>query len=223
MKRSEINKIIKDSLALAESLNFKLPPFMYFSPDDWKEKQNEYKELKDNMLGWDITDFGSGDFAKQGLVMLVLRNGNQKSKEVYKKPYAEKLLVSFDNQLTPTHFHWSKMEDIINRGGGNLITCVWNSDENENKLDTPVEISIDGRRCTVEAGQEICLKPGESVTIEPKVYHCFWAEKGTGAVLLGEVSSVNDDTIDNNFYDKQPRFPDIDEDEPADHLLITEY
>ena len=185
MKRSEINKIIKDSLALVESLNFKIPPFMYFSPEDWTKKQGEYQELKDNMLGWDITDFGSNDFYRQGLVMLVLRNGNLKLKDVYKKSYAEKLLVSFEGQLTPTHFHWSKMEDIINRGGGNLLVRAWNSDKDENKLDTPVEINVDGRKYMVAAGEEIRLKPGESITVEPYLYHCFWAEKGTGAVLLG--------------------------------------
>ena len=223
MKRSEINKIIKDSLALVESLNFKIPPFMYFSPEDWTKKQGEYQELKDNMLGWDITDFGSNDFYRQGLVMLVLRNGNLKLKDVYKKSYAEKLLVSFEGQLTPTHFHWSKMEDIINRGGGNLLVRAWNSDKDENKLDTPVEINVDGRKYMVAAGEEIRLKPGESITVEPYLYHCFWAEKGTGAVLLGEVSSVNDDNVDNNFYEKTSRFPAIIEDEPADHLLITEY
>ena len=115
------------------------------------------------------------------------------------------------------------MEDIINRGGGNLVTQVWNSDKDENKLDTPVTVSIDGRRCRVNAGEEIVLCPGESITIEPEIYHCFWGEEGKGTVLLGEVSSVNDDTIDNRFYKELPRFPAIVEDENPVHLLITEY
>lgn len=52
-----------------------------------------YKEIKDNMLGWDITDFGHGDYEKIGLLMFTIRNGSLESDE-YSKPYAEKLLIS---------------------------------------------------------------------------------------------------------------------------------
>ncbi len=34
---------------------------------------------------------------------------------------------------------------------------------------------------------------------------------------------VNDDNIDNRFYEKQDRFSTIDEDEPAEYLLCNEY
>ena len=108
MKRSEINRIIGECKEFVEKLGFKLPPFMFFSPQDWEEKKEEYYEVKDNMLGWDITDFGSGDFTQAGLVMLVLRNGNMHDKK-YTKPYAEKLLVTYENQLTTDSF--SLVED----------------------------------------------------------------------------------------------------------------
>ena|SRR5690554_1431468 len=42
------------------------------------------------MLGWDITDFGSGEFYKRGLFLFTLRNGKYK---VDKKPYAEKIMI----------------------------------------------------------------------------------------------------------------------------------
>lgn len=42
------------------------------------------------MLGWDITDFGRGDFSTCGFGLITLRNGNQHNPK-YKKVYAEKL------------------------------------------------------------------------------------------------------------------------------------
>ena len=76
MKRSEINKIMRDAIEFIDEMKFKLPPFAYWSVEDWATKGKEYDEIRDNMLGWDITDFGSGDFLQIGLLMFTIRNGN---------------------------------------------------------------------------------------------------------------------------------------------------
>ncbi|HOL55705.1 MAG TPA: D-lyxose/D-mannose family sugar isomerase [bacterium] len=222
MKRSEINKILKESISFVERMNFHLPPFAHWSLDDWKSKGEEYDEIRDNMLGWDITDFGRGDFYREGLVLFTIRNGNLNIKK-YKKPYAEKILIVREEQITPFHFHWNKMEDIINRGGGTVLIQLYNSTGDGNLADTPVLISMDGRNYTAPAGTTVRLTPGESITLFPGVYHKFWGEKGKGLVLLGEVSSVNDDNIDNRFLEKTGRFPEIEEDEPPFRLLVIDY
>lgn len=222
MKRSEINKIMQDAKEFLEEMKWKLPPFAYWTPEEWETKGEEYNEIRDNMLGWDITDFGFGDFHKIGLFMFTIRNGNF-SDEKYIKPYAEKLLIVEEEQVTPYHFHWSKMEDIINRGGGNLMVKVYNSTEDEQFADTDVTVMVDGRWYTVPAGSVIRITPGESITLPSGQYHSFWGEKGCGKVLLGEVSKVNDDRVDNRFYEKTGRFPEIEEDEAPLHLLGNEY
>jgi len=222
MKRSEINRIIKEAISFIERMHLYLPPFAYWTPKDWETKGEEYDEIRDNMLGWDITDFGKGDFYREGLVMFTLRNGNFNLKK-YIKPYAEKLLIVREEQITPFHFHWSKMEDIINRGGGNLLVQLYNSTDEGELSDTPVNVSIDGRNYTAPAGTIIKIMPGESITITPKLYHKFWGEKGSGTILLGEVSSVNDDRIDNHFLEPVGRFPTIEEDEPPLYFLSFEY
>lgn len=222
MKRSEINRIIKEAISFIERMHFCLPPFAYWTPEDWETKGEEYDEIRDNMLGWDITDFGKGDFYREGLVMFTLRNGNFNSKK-YIKPYAEKLLIVREGQITPFHFHWSKMEDIINRGGGNLLVQLYNSTDEGELSNTPVNVSIDGRNYTALAGTIIKIMPGESITITPKLYHKFWGEEGSGTILLGEVSSVNDDRIDNHFLEPVSRFPAIEEDEPPSYFLSFEY
>lgn len=220
MKRSEINKIMKDAVDFIDKMNFKLPPFAFWSPDEWAEKGKEYNEIRDNMLGWDITDFGSGNYLKEGLLMFTLRNGNFNDK-TYVKPYAEKLLIVEENQITPFHFHWRKMEDIINRGGGDLIVQVYNSTKEEEFADTDVDIYKDGYHYTVKAGDTVRIKPGESISIQSGMYHQFWAEGGK--ILLGEVSKVNDDRVDNRFYKVTGRFPTIEEDEQPLYLLGNEY
>lgn len=222
MKRSELNKIMKDAVEFTEKMGFKLPPFAFWGPDEWSEKGEDYNEIRDNMLGWDITDFGSGDYKSVGLLMFTLRNGNFNDKK-YIKPYAEKVLIVEEEQITPFHFHWSKMEDIINRGGGNLIVQLYNATEDEKLADTPVTVFVDGHSYEIPAGGTVTVRPGESISLPPRQYHKFWGEKEKGKILVGEVSKVNDDRVDNRFLEPTGRFPEIEEDEKPLYLLGNEY
>ena len=173
-------------------------------------------------MGWDITDFGLGDYANQGLFLFTLRNGALENlKKGRGKLYAEKILIVGEGQLTPLHFHWAKTEDIINRGGGNLLLQLYNATDTEELRDDDVTVQIDGVTRTFRAGETVCLTPGESITLEPYCYHKFWAEGGP--VLAGEVSTVNDDSADNRFYEPIGRFPTIEEDEPPLYLLVGDY
>ena len=223
MKRSEINAIMQDAKKLFADYRISLPPFVLWTAEDWKTKGAEVQEIKDNMLGWDITDFGQGDFNKIGLFLITIRNGNQLNAKKYPKVYAEKLMLVREKQITPMHFHWNKMEDIINAGGGNLIIKLYNSTPDEKLADTDVVVSMDGVQYTFPAGTEVCLKPGQSVTLTPGLYHRFWGEEGKGTVIVREVSMCNDDANDNCFYDPAGRFPVIEEDEAPLHLLCNEY
>lgn len=220
MKRSEINTILKRAVAFAAEKNFLLPPFAFWNARDWADKGEEFNEIRDNMLGWDITDFGSGDFSKVGLLMFTLRNGNFKDPN-YTKSYCEKMLISETGQITPFHFHFKKMEDIINRGGGVLAMQLYNSTADGGFDNTDVKVSRDGRNYSVKAGSIIKIYPGESVTYYPGIYHQFWAEESP--VLIGEVSKVNDDRVDNRFYSSTGRFPEIEEDEEPLYLLSMDY
>lgn len=223
MKRSEINAAMQGAKELFKEYKISLPPFAGWTPEEWMTKGQETQEIKDNMLGWDITDFGQGDFDKTGLLLITLRNGNQKEAEKYPKPYAEKLMVVKENQITPMHFHWSKMEDIINRGGGNLMIKLYNSTEDEELADTDVVVTMDGVKHVFPAGHVVRLQPGESITLTRGLYHRFWGEEGKGTVLVAEVSMTNDDNADNRFYDQVGRFPEIEEDEKPLYLLCNEY
>lgn len=222
MKRSEINNAIKKMEALAKQCGFTLPPFCGFTPQEWVNMGGEYDEIRDNKLGWDITDYGMGRFDEMGFSLVTIRNGNVKNKK-YLKPYAEKLLMLKEGQFSPMHFHWSKMEDIINRGGGNVFIRVYNAAPDGEFDQTDVKVCMDGREYYVSAGAQVKLTPGESITIYPYLYHDFSVEEGTGDVLLGEVSMCNDDENDNRFYEKLGRFPTIEEDVPAYRLLCGEY
>jgi D-lyxose ketol-isomerase len=222
MKRSEINKIMRDAIAFAREHQFYLPPFAFWTTQDWATKGEEAREIVERQLGWDITDFGQGDYGKIGLFIFTIRNGTMEElRKSHGKVYAEKLLMVDVNQVTPMHFHWSKSEDIINRGGGNLVIQLYNSTKDEGLDTTDVVINTDGVRRTVKAGGTLTLTPGESITLIGGVYHKFWGEGGR--VLVGEVSSVNDDDTDNRFYEPVGRFPDIEEDESPLYPLVKDY
>ncbi len=222
MKRSAINAILWEADTVIRANHFHLPPFAYWSPEEWSRKGPEASEIAQNHLGWDITDFGSGDFHRVGLTLFTIRNGSPQDIVTGQgKTYAEKILLVDVDQVTPLHFHWKKTEDIINRGGGTLVIQLYNSTADETLAASPVTVSLDGVRRTIQAGDVVRLSPGESITLPPYCYHKFWAEDGR--VLAGEVSVVNDDLTDNRFLEPLGRFPEIAEDEPPVYLLVTDY
>ena len=221
MKRSTINNYIREAKEFIARQKFALPPFAYWKAEDWKEKGNEYDEIRENQLGWDLTDFGSGDYEKIGLFLFTIRNGSIKNP--LEKTYAEKLLIVKKEQVTPYHYHQSKMEDIINRGGGGTLKVQVYRSLGPKTLDekSDVPVSVDGRNNTVKAGSIVSIGTGESITLRQGVFHKFWSSDTD--LLLGEVSMVNDDHADNFFLEAPGRFPVIDEDEPPLHLLVGDY
>ena len=222
MKRSEINAIMRENLSFLEEMNYLLPPFATWSPDEWRTKGPECREIVGQQLGWDITDFGQSRFDELGLFLFTVRNGTlDELKKENGKIYAEKLLIARDNQVTPNHFHFQKMEDIINRGGGSVEIRFWQATADEELADSDVALSFDGVRRTMKAGEKVLLSPGESVCIPSRIYHTFVARNGK--VLMGEVSRVNDDYVDNRFLEPVGRFAEIDEDEDPLYLLYDDY
>ena len=223
MKRSEINHYIDEAREFWSGLGFLLPPYAAWSPQQWRQCPDECAEIFDLGIGWDVTDFGGGNFLRTGLLLYTLRNGKAGSAE-YPKPYAEKIMMVRENQVTPRHFHWHKREDIINRGGGNLVIELFRADPAANGVcGGDFTISVNGMRKSLHSGDKLVLPPGESVTFEPIHAHRFYGEPGSGNAMIGEVSMVNDDVNDNCFVDGAIRFVPIDEDETPRYPLACEY
>jgi D-lyxose ketol-isomerase len=222
MKRSEINRAIETSAEFFARMSFKLPEYAFWPPEKWRDCGPEIEEIRDCMLGWDVTDFGSGDFARIGRTLFTLRNGRHGDPR-YQKVYADKAIFNPEGQRAPLHFHVSKMEDIINRGGGNILIAVRRAGDDNRPSDEPFSLAISGIRRDVTPGETLRIVPGESICLPPRMFHQFWGEEGTGPSLSGEVSSVCDDRTDNYFLEKHERFPAIEEDEPPRRLLCSEY
>jgi D-lyxose ketol-isomerase len=224
MKRSEVNEIIRESDKFIRSFGYVMPPFAYWSPEELKDRTaTDSRAILQARLGWDITDYGQGKFDELGLFLFTTRNGNQEDlKKGGGMLYAEKIMISREKQLSPMHRHIVKAEDIINRGGGTLVLELFNSNP-DGSVDekTDVEVATDGRIVRQKAGAHLKLQPGESVTLLPGNWHAFWGEGGD--VLIGEVSTVNDDLTDNIFREPIGRFSSIDEDEAPLHLLVSDY
>jgi len=199
-----------------------LPPFAGWSPADWERRLDASSQIVELGMGWDVTDFGSGRYRERGLLLFTLRNGTAgELAQGRGKLYAEKAMIVDPGQVTPLHFHWTKTEDIINRGGGNLAVQVYSSTPDGERGSDSVTVEIDGRWEVVDPGSTLLLTPGESITLRPRCYHSFWGERER--VLVGEVSLVNDDQSDNRFFEPVGRFPSIDEDEAPFRLLVGDY
>ena len=223
MKRSRINEIILESDEFIRSFGIHLPPFAYWSPQQFVDRKENLTTVIDARLGWDITDFGQGDFANLGLVLVTTRNGSLESlRNGGGMCYAEKVMISRHDQVSPMHRHITKAEDIINRGGATLAIKMFESDANGELDETaPVHVATDGIPRQFSPGDVLQLQPGESVTLLPGNWHAFWGEGGD--VLIGEVSTVNDDLTDNIFLQPIGRFSDIEEDVDPVHLLVSDY
>lgn len=223
MKRSRINQIIAQADDFIGSFGFKLPGFAYWSPDEMKARRHDIAAIVDARLGWDITDYGAGNFDEMGLFLFTTRNGSLAELQAGGGMcYAEKIMISRQEQISPLHRHIVKTEDIINRGGATLAIEMFESDAQGN-IDRKAKVPVmcDGIKTVLEPGGVLMLAPGESVTLRPGNWHKFWGEGGD--VLIGEVSGVNDDLTDNIFEMDIGRFSDIEEDEAPTHLLVSDY
>ncbi|WP_204115216.1 D-lyxose/D-mannose family sugar isomerase [Shimia biformata] len=221
MKRSLVNQILAESDAFIRSFGQILPPFAYWSPDEMRA--DHAATIRARGLGWDITDYGQGKFDELGLFLFTTRNGTLSDLTTGRGMlYAEKVMISRQNQLSPMHRHNIKAEDIINAGGGELIIELF-APAADGSIDRNAKVTVpsDGVEVTLDAGGLLRLAPGQSVTLLPGVWHAFWAEKGD--CLIREVSTVNDDRTDNVFEMPIGRFSSIDEDVAPTHLLVSDY
>ncbi|WP_284165032.1 D-lyxose/D-mannose family sugar isomerase [Frigidibacter sp. SD6-1] len=223
MKRSEINQILTEADAFIRSFGYVMPPFAYWSPEEMRAAIAGGADHAARGLGWDITDYGQGRFDALGLFLFTVRNGHAADLTRGRGMlYAEKIMISRKDQLSPMHRHNIKAEDIINRGGGTLVLELFAPDAaGAIDPDAQVEVPVDGMLRRLPAGGHLKLAPGESVTLLPGVWHAFWAEGAD--VLIGEVSTVNDDRTDNVFREKIGRFPKVEEDVAPLHLLVSDY
>lgn len=221
MKRSEINDIIVEGDAFIRGFGHVLPPFAYWAPEALRAPEAEI--IRARGLGWDVTDYGAGCFTEMGLFLFTTRNGTLADLGRGRGMlYAEKIMISRKDQLSPMHRHDLKAEDIINRGGGDLVIELFAPDrEGGLNREAKVAVPCDGIMREVDAGGRLTLKPGESVTLMPGIWHAFWAERAD--CLIGEVSTVNDDHDDNIFLEPIGRFSDIDEDVAPERLLVSDY
>jgi len=223
MKRSQINAIIRKSEAFMRAFGYILPPFARWSPREMVARKAEIAGITEAGLGWDITDFGLGDFKRNGLFLFTTRNGRVGDlKRGRGMLYAEKAMISRKDQVTPMHRHDLKAEDIINRGGGTLVIELFGDTDGRCDRGKGVTVATDAIVQTFPPGHRLRLAPGESVTLMPGDWHAFWAEEAD--VFVAEVSTVNDDAIDNIFEDPLvSRFSGIEEDEDPVHLLVSDY
>lgn len=188
MKRSQVNQAVKQAIETFELNGWVLPA----------------KPL------WDVTDFGLGNFEKEGLILINLAEEAE---------YCEKLMLAFKDQVTPAHYHKRKKEDIIARKGA-LAVQLWSRDPDQPE-GPKFTVRISGQVVDVHHGQIIEVPAGERITLVPGIWHAFWPT--TPYCIIGEVSTANDDTNDNFFLNPEiGRYSAIEEDEAPVVKLVSD-
>lgn len=220
MKRSIIEAAVAAARAAFAASGLRLPPCADWTPEIWADRADSHAARAG--YGWDVTDYGRGDFPAFGLTLFTMRNGLVSELQAGRGfAYAEKAMLVLDGQFNPMHRHRLKVEDIIVRGGtGRLALELWPDADGRPARGERLRVLCDGVERETEADGRLVLGLGESVTLTPDIWHAFWAEGGE--VVVGEVSSVNDDATDNLFEEAVPRFPEIEEDAPATVRLVGE-
>lgn len=225
MRRSQINTIMADAEDFFRSQQLQLPPFAYWDPEElsFNVKNKSCEHIVTHGLGWSVTDFGLGDFTDCGLVVFTSRMGDHAQLSSGRgKLYGEKFLIQRDGQRTPLHYHQVKTEDIVNRSDATFLIELHHANEmGELDANRRLAVLVDGQQREFLPGENVALRAGESLTLEPQVYHGFTARGGD--VLAVEISLANDDANDNFFYEPIGVAQEIDEDEPPRHLMVHDY
>ncbi|MFV0383705.1 D-lyxose/D-mannose family sugar isomerase [Paracoccus sp. (in: a-proteobacteria)] len=219
MKRSQINQAIHAAETMLKAQNWTMPDFARWTLADHAAHPDRSRWLAERQIGWDVTDFGGGNFERRGLVLFCARNGIDRV--AGERTYAEKLLFIGVDQETPFHAHRRKLEDIIVRAGGLLCVEFQAEGAVEPESGEPVadRIRIDGAEYPA-LGCIHRLREGQGITVPRGLQHRFWAERAP--VFAAEVSQCNDDRNDNFFFEPVGRFSRIEEDQPPLRLLWNE-
>jgi len=218
VRRSDANRAIAAAAAAFAEARIHLPPLAFWRPRDWHEHRSDALEVMKAGLGWDVVEWRPGRFAEHGLVLFTLRNVARTDRSNGGDGYAEKIMRVQSRQRTPLHAHYRKMEDIVNRGGGDLVMELQAGRHDRGEC----QFLLNGVSKRIgRGGEAVVLSPGESITLRPGVYHAFYASGG--AVIAGEISTRNDDVVDNDFREPTERFPRFEEDVPAERLVVADY
>ena len=95
MKRSKVNEILRAGDEFIRSFGYVMPPFAYLSPKEMRAQRDRLGTIVDRRLGWDITDYGQGDFDRLGLFLFTARNGDAADLTAGRGMlYAEKIMIS---------------------------------------------------------------------------------------------------------------------------------
>ena len=225
MKRSTINTIMAEADDLIRKHGFVLPPFAYWTPEDFKGRSATRASRDRRALRLGHHRLRRRAVRRDGPVpvhpaqwpvwQICKRGGGM--------CYAEKLLISRQDQLSPMHTHVIKAEDIINRGGATLVVELFGSDDagqfrrgsRWNGLAAMASGAI------TSPAKNCASRPEKASPCGPATGTPSGATAAT--CLIGEVSTVNDDETDNIFREPIGRFANIEEDVAPTHLLVSDY
>jgi len=234
MKRSEINAAVARAIANSQKCGIALPRWAAWAPEEFGESAEGMRQQK---LGWKVVDFGLGDFANCGLVVLVLANAlaDAKGEPVTKgsqvgayhypgSSFSRKFLFVQAGQTEPHHFHRQKERKEVTVVAGAPVTFELAWAESDTKLsERDVDVQVDGIWHHLPAHGKVTINPGETITLPGDLSHIISVAAGGGDVIMLETSTANNDAHDNIFPFITPTSVAIEEDTRALYQMLDEH
>lgn len=234
MKRSEINAAIERAINNAKQLGVALPKWASWTPDQFGPNADG---MRHQALGWVVVDFGKGDFANCGLVVLSLCAPLvDASGEPFNSPqtvsgrqypatgFARKLLFVQAGQTEPHHFHRQKSRKEVHVMAGSPVTFELAWAENDTTLsDRDVDVMVDGFWHHMPAGGKITVNPGETITLPGELSHIISVPTGGADTIMVETCTANNNNTDNIFPFMTPTSNPVQEDAEVRYQLLTEH
>ena len=128
MKRSRVNEIIREADAFIRSFGYVMPPFAYWTPDELQGAPAAPASSTPGSAGTSPTTARATSTSSACSCSPCATAAPPISPRGSGMLYAEKIMISRKDQLSPMHRHDVKAEDIINRGGGTLVLELFSRD-----------------------------------------------------------------------------------------------
>jgi hypothetical protein len=235
MKRSEINAAIARAIGNAKKFAVALPKWADWSPARFTDASTD--GIRHQQLGWKVVDFGAGDFANCGLVVLAVCSpmidaaGEPQNKPVQvgtrtypATAFSRKFLFVQAGQTEPHHFHRQKerKEVTVLAGAPVRFELAW-ADGDTALSDKAVEVQVDGIWHSMPAGDSIVIQPGETITLPGELSHIISVAGDGLDTIMVETCTANNNNTDNIFPFMTPTSQPVDEDAERLYQQLDEH
>ena len=179
MQRSEVNCLQREALRAFAEHRFALPPFATWNEAEWRNNPEAACYCHAHQMGWDITDFGSGDFAPRARDLPRPERRQGFSTE---KPYAKPPVVprSTRRRIISTASRWRTSSAAAAQPDPELAKYVDGA-----LAEQPVTVTVDDGSASPAPASRSSASPARASPSPARSGTAFTPKRATGRVRRG--------------------------------------